>query len=308
MPSLLPKPEEASLSNLFLYLASVVIWGSTWIAITFQYGVVAPEVSVAYRFWFAAVLLMGWCLVRGLNLRFTLREHAWLALQGALMFGINYVFVYLAEQRIPSGLMATIFSVLVFLNLLGARIFFGTPIAAKALLGAAMGVAGVAFICLPGSGQALGKGLGYGVGLALGGTVAASLSNLISQRNQRQGLPVLQGNAFGMLYGASFVGLYCWLAGKPFTFDPSLHYVASLAFLALFGSVLAFGAYLTLVGRIGAGQAGYVMVAIPLVALLISTLVEGLRWHFLLAVGVALCLAGNLLVLPRNPKPGEARA
>ena len=69
------------MSNLTLYLASVLIWGSTWIAITFQYGVVAAEVSVAYRFWLAAALLMGWCLVRGLKLRFTLREHAWLALQ-----------------------------------------------------------------------------------------------------------------------------------------------------------------------------------------------------------------------------------
>jgi drug/metabolite transporter (DMT)-like permease len=287
------------MNNLSLYLISVLIWGSTWIAITFQYGRVAPEVSVAYRFGLASVLLLGWCLLRGLKLRFTRREHGWLALQGALMFGLNYVCVYLAEQRIPSGLMAVIFSLLSVLNLLGARVFFGTPVPAKALWGVAIGITGVALICLPGSAGALhGSGFGTGVAIALVGTVAASFSNLVSQRNQRQGIPVVQGNALGMAYGAGFVALACLLAGRPFAFDPSLRYLGSLAFLAVFGSILAFGAYLTLVGRIGAGRAGYAMVAIPVVALLLSTLLEGLQWRWGLALGAALCLAGNALVLP----------
>jgi drug/metabolite transporter (DMT)-like permease len=136
------------------------------------------------------------------------------------------------------------------------------------------------------------------VAIALVGTVAASFSNLVSQRNQRQGIPVVQGNALGMAYGAGFVALACLLAGRPFAFDPSLRYLGSLAFLAVFGSILAFGAYLTLVGRIGAGRAGYAMVAIPVVALLLSTLLEGLQWRWGLALGAALCLAGNALVLP----------
>lgn len=297
------------MNNLSLYLVSVLIWGSTWIAITFQYGRVAPEVSVAYRFALAALLLVGWCLLRGLRLRFTLREHGWMALQGALMFGLNYVCVYLAEQRIPSGLTAVIFSLLAILNLLGARLFFGTPVPGKALLGTVIGVTGVGFICLPGAAGTLhGDGFRTGLALVLAGTVAASLSNLISQRNQKHGIPVVQGNAVSMTYGAVLVALYCWAAGRPFGFDPSLRYLGSLAFLALFGSILAFGAYLTLVGRIGAGRAGYAMVAIPVVALMLSTLLEGLRWHGWLALGVALCLAGNLLVLPRAPRVAERAA
>ncbi|WP_257306150.1 DMT family transporter [Geothrix campi] len=295
------------MNDLSLYLVSVLIWGSTWIAITFQYGRVAPEVSVVYRFGLAAFLLAAWCLLRGLKLRFTRREHGWLALQGALMFGLNYVCVYLAEQRIPSGLMAVIFSLLAILNLLGARVFFGTPVARKALAGVALGIAGVGLVCLPGVGFGTGS-LRAGLGLALGGTVAASLSNLVSQRNQRHGIPVMQGNAVSMAYGAAFVALYCALAGRPFTFDASLHYLGSLAFLAVFGSILAFGAYLTLVGRIGAGRAGYAMVAIPVVALALSTAVEGLRWHWGLALGAAFCLAGNLLVLPAGARPRLARA
>lgn len=289
------------MSNLALYLTSVLIWGSTWLAITFQYGKVAPEVSVAYRFALAALLLAAWCLGRGLKLRFTAREHGWLALQGALMFGINYVCVYLAEQRIPSGLVALVFSLIAILNLFGARLFFATPLAGKAVAGAVLGVAGVALMGLPGATALQGQQARSGLILALVGTVAASLSNLLSQRNQRRGIPVMQGNAVGMAYGAAFVALYGWMAGRPFAFDTSARYLGSLAFLAVFGSILAFGAYLTLVGRIGAGRAGYAMVAIPVVALVLSTIFEGLHWEWRLALGVALCLGGNVLVLPRKP-------
>jgi drug/metabolite transporter (DMT)-like permease len=287
------------MNDLSLYLVSILIWGSTWIAITFQYGRVAPEVSVAYRFTVAAGLLAAWCLLRGLKLRFTWREHGWMALQGGLMVGINYVCVYLAEQRIPSGLMAVVFSLMAVFNLIGARFFFGTPLTRKALAGMALGVAGVGLVCLPGASGSLQGGLDR-VGLLLGltGTVAASLSNLVVQRNLRRGIPVLQGNAVGMAYGAATVALFCWATGRPFTFDPSLRYLGSLAYLALFGSVLAFGAYFTLVGRIGAGRAGYAMIVIPVVALALSTAFEGLQWRWGLVLGAGLCLAGNVLVMP----------
>lgn len=293
------------MNNLTLYLASILIWGSTWIAITWQYGRVAAEVSVAYRFTLAAALLAAWCLLRGLKLRFTLREHGWMALQGTLMVGINYVCVYLAEQRIPSGLMAVIFSLMAVLNLVGARLFFGTPLTRRALAGMALGVAGVGLVCLPGASGSLQGGLDRG-GLLLGlvGTVAASLSNLVVQRNLRQGIPVVQGNAVGMAYGAASVALFCWAAGRPFAFDSSLRYLGSLAYLSVFGSVLAFGAYFTLVGRIGAGRAGYAMIVIPVVALALSTAFEGLQWRWELALGAALCLGGNALVMPGNgPRP-----
>lgn len=296
------------MSNLGLYLTSVLIWGSTWLAITFQYGAVPPEVSVAYRFGLAALLLLVWCRIRGIGLRFRPRQHGWIALQGATMFGANYVLVYLAEQRIPSGLMAVIFSLLAVLNLLGARLLFRAPLRAAALGGTALGIAGVALVCLPRSAFGAGPGFRAGLIFAVAATVVSSFSNLLSQRNQRQGLPVVPTNTLGMLYGAGFVALYCWGAGRPFVLDLSLRYLGSLAFLALFGSVLAFGAYLTLVGRIGAGRAGYAMVAIPVVALALSTAFEGLRWEWTLLLGAALCLAGNVLVLPRPPRPAMAPA
>src|SRR5271167_1669901 len=131
---------------LVLFAVCMLIWGSTWLAITFQLGVVAPEPSVAYRFALAALLLAAWCLATGRSLRFALSQHPWFAAQGILLFGLNYLCVYQAELRIASGLVALLFSLIVFLNLLGVRIFFATPINPRTLLGAMVGVSGVTLL------------------------------------------------------------------------------------------------------------------------------------------------------------------
>jgi drug/metabolite transporter (DMT)-like permease len=291
------------LSNVGLYLVSVLIWGSTWLVIKFQLGQVSPIVSVAWRFALAALMLMIYARLRHRRLHFSRRDHAWIALQGVLLFGINYIGVYLSEQYLVSGLVAVVFSLVVFMNSLGLRLFFGTPIRGSALLAAMLGVIGVALIfgrqLLSLRAGAAGQLLG--LMLAFGATLVASLGNMVATRNHRHGLPVLQLNAWSMLYGAAFVIVVALASGAPLRFDGSLPYVASLLFLALFGSALAFGAYLTLMGRIGADRAAYTAVAIPIVALLLSTAFERLRWHLETAAGVAACIAGIVLALWRRP-------
>jgi drug/metabolite transporter (DMT)-like permease len=281
------------MNTLGLYLTSVLIWGSTWLVITYQFGPVPPTVSVAYRFALSGLLLLGWCRIRGLRLRFTRAEHLWMLLQGVLLFGVNYVCVYLAETEVTSGLVAVAFSLVVFLNIAGTRIFFRTPVKTATLLGAVAGVSGIVLVFLPELSRGGAKGNPVlGLVLALVGAVSASLGNMVASRNHRYGVPVVAG--------------YALAAGQPFAFDWSTRYLLSLGYLAVFGSIVAFGAFLTLLGRIGADRAGYVTVAIPVVALLLSGLFEGLRWHPSLFVGVLLCLAGNVVVLARR-KTGEPR-
>ena len=281
-----------------LYLTSVLIWGSTWLAITFQFGAVPPAVSVVYRFALAGLILLTWARTKGLRLRFSLGEHLWMALQGFLLFGINYLCVYLAETEITSGLVAVVFSLLVILNIAGARLFFGTPLKPFTMLGAALGIGGVVLVFLPEIGRGTGRGNPtLGIAFALGGALTASLGNIVAYRNHGRGLPVVQMNTFGMIYGSLFVAVFALVTRQPFLFDWSPRYLISLVYLAVFGSILAFGAFLALLGRIGADRAGYVTVAIPIVALLFSGLFEGLRWHMSLVLGILLCLAGNVAVL-----------
>ena len=292
------------MSDLFLYVVTVLIWGSTWFAITLQLGTVPPAVSVAWRFLAAATILLGFALLRGLPLRFSRREHLWMALQGLLLFCLNYVGFYVSEQYLASGLVAVICSLLTVGNIIGMRVFFGVHTRPLNLLGALLGITGVIVLFWPEL-RALSTGgkTTLGMAWALGATICASLGNMAAARNQRRQLPVLQVNGWSMLYGALCTCVIVALMGQRFTFECSWRYVSTLAYLALFGSVLAFGAYLTLMKRIGAGRAGYAMVAIPVVALLISTVMENLQWTATLWTGVALCLAGNVLVLKRDPAP-----
>ena len=292
------------MSSLSLYLACVLIWGSTWIAITFQFGVVPAEMSVAYRFGLSALLLFGWCALRRQPLRYPLSEHRFFALSGMLTFGGNYVMVYYSETFVSSGLVAVLFSTMVFMNLLFARLFFGNPMRPEVIAGSVLGFAGIVLVFWPEVAQfSHAGGALSGLLLGLGATVSASLGNMVMVRYQKSGVPVVQANAWGMLYGSLGVFAYSAAGGGPFVFDASFRYVASLAYLTLFGSILAFGAYMTLVRRIGPERAGYTSVAIPVVALVISTLFESFQWHIATVAGLALCIGGNVLVLRTARKP-----
>ena len=286
------------MSNPALFLTSALIWGSTWLAITYQLGMVAPEGSVAYRFALASVCIALWCAITGASLRFSRRNHAFLAAFGATLFGLNYVAVYWAERYVASGLVAVVFSTIVFMNPIGTRFAFGTPLTARTLLAAALGVAGVALLFVPEIDAARhGGSAALGIAFAFGGTVIATAGNLIAVRNHNEDLPTFPTTAWGMAYGALTAALVATVTGVPWAFDPRVGYVASLIYLALFGSVAAFGAYLTLLKRIGAGPASFVGVATPVIALLLSTLFEGYRWTWVAVVGVVLAVIGNWLAL-----------
>lgn len=183
-----------------LFAASTLIWGSTWLGIKYQLGVVAPEISVVYRFAAAGALLVLWCAATGGSLRFSRRDHLFLAAQGALMFGFNYSGVYVAEEYATSGLVAVLFSTIVFLNPIFMRIVYRTPLSPRVLVAAVLGVAGVALLFLPDLVAARrGGNAAMGIVFGLGATVIASAGNIVALRNQRAGIPTFSGTAWAML-------------------------------------------------------------------------------------------------------------
>jgi drug/metabolite transporter (DMT)-like permease len=286
-----------------LFVIASVIWGSTWLAITFQLGDIAPEVSLTYRFALAAALIALGCKATGRSLRFPLRVHWLLAAQGALMFGFNYIAVYRAELYVASGLVAVLFSTMVFMSLVGARLAFGTRITRSAVVGASLGVGGVVLLFLPEILAAQNGGnAATGIALGLGAALIATLGNLVTMQMQRRELPIFETTAWGMAYGAALSALIATLMGASWTFDTHAPYVLSLAYLAVFGSVVAFGAYLTLLKQVGAGPSSYTSVATPVVAMLLSTLFEGYRWSALALLGVVLAAVGNVLVIRQRER------
>lgn len=284
------------MTNAALYGLAVAIWGSTWLAIKFQLGAVAPAVSVVWRFAIAAAITLLIAHARGSVPRFSLGHHLRIALQGVPLFGLSYVCVYAGEQFITSGLMALIYSLIVIWTLLGSRVLFGTPITAMAAVAALLGVGGLALVFWPEI-VAVFERRGSPLGLELGllGSLLSAAGTLAASYNERSGIPLVPGMGWAMFYGAISVALFATVTGQRFTIDWSPTYLASLAYLTLFGSVIAFAAYLTLQSRVGPYRASYSAVVIPVVALILSTLFEHLHWQINMIAGAILCLSGNLL-------------
>ncbi len=281
-----------------IYAIVVLIWGTTWYAIKYQLGVVAPEISLVYRFALAAACVFAFARATGSPLRLSLKDHRMVALQGATLFCLNYWMTYLSTQYLTSGLVAVIFTSIIFFNVVNGRLLFGTPVERRVLIAAGAGVAGVGLLFLPELRSAFEEpAVAHGAGLALAATYVASLGTMAASRNTRKGLPVVTVNAYGLAYGTIGLAAIAAIRGTPVAFDPHWPYVLSLLYLSLAGTSLAFGLYLALIKRIGASRAAYTSVLFPVVALTVSTLFEGYAWSVPAMLGLAVLVAGNALAL-----------
>ena len=253
---------------------------------------------MAWRFLLASLLLFAYCAARRLPLRFGARQHAWIALQGALMFSVSYVFVYYAEQHVVSGLVAVGYSASPLLGMLGMRACFGTPMTGRIAAGSALGIAGIGLVFWPELAHLRGSGeVALGALYTALAVVVSTLGSLAAHRNQAAKLPLWQTMAWGMLYGSGLSFTMAAVLGRPLDFEATAPYVLSLLYLAVLGSIIAFAGYLTLLQRIGAARSGYIGVMVPIVALVISAAFERFAWHALTFAGIAVSVAGNIVIL-----------
>ena len=260
-----------------------------------------PLISVVYRFFLAALILLAYAYFVSLNLKFSRREHAMMALLGFFLFGINYWLVYVAELSLPSGLVAVVFSSIIFLNIINGALILRSAIRWYVFFGALTGMFGIALVFNE-------EILGFDISgantiaflLAFSAAVLASLGNITSAYIQKKKIPVIQANAFGMFYGACFMLMISLIIDKPFNFEFSFPYISSLLYLSIFGSIIAFSCYLTLLGKIGPDKSAYVTLIIPVIALILSTFFENYTWTAASLAGVVLILTGNFIVLRRK--------
>lgn len=295
-------PDSSPRSAQWLDLAAIVIctacWGTTWFAITLQLGVVDPVVSIVYRFGLAAVLLFAWCLLRGESLALTRAQHAAAFGVGLFTFAIDYAFVYWAEERVTSAVVAVVFASLAFLNLIGFRIAFGQRAPALAWGAASLGIAGVALLSWEEIAAAqFGVRAMTGIGLTLLGVLAAVVGNIYARRGEVAGATIAASTGWAMGYGAALLAIYALLTGKAWAIEPTWGYALSLVHLTLNGSVIAFLLYYGLARRRGYATASYISALAPPVAMVVSTLFEDKTWGFMALGGIVLVLAGQWLLL-----------
>lgn len=287
--------------SLLLYLLLIACWGFSWIAIKWQQGDVATEVSIFYRFAMAAVAMFLLGKILGWLQPVRLSQHKWFALQGCCLFSFNFLFFYHSTFYIASGLTAVTMATAPIFNAVLGRYFYGTEIKVNFILGAPLGLMGIGLL-FAGDFMALGWSwpLLKGMLLALAGTCCFSLGNMLSIRNSKQQVQPYTATSYAMLYGCAVLLLIILFGGHSFQLELAPRYVWSLLYLALPASVFGFTAYLLLVDRLGAHNAAYILVITPCVALLVSSVYENYQWGWHSSIGLALVIAGNLVIQQKS--------
>jgi drug/metabolite transporter (DMT)-like permease len=234
---------------------------------------------------------------------FNLHQHLSFLLLGVTLFSLNYIFSYLANTYLISGIVAIAFSTILIMNILGERIYFKIKSSKETLFAAGFGIIGILII--------FGKELlnfkledktNIGIILSFVATFWASTGNLIHQKNSKDKIPFIQSIAYGMLYGSIFTLIVAKFRGAEIIFDNSISYILSFLYLSIVGSVVAFYLYLKLLENIGSARAGYIGVIMPIVALIVSTIFEGLQWTNNLIFGLPVLIFGCVLILNQKSK------
>jgi drug/metabolite transporter (DMT)-like permease len=256
--------------------------------------------SVAYRFFAAGLLLIILCVILDYRMRFSLKEHILFFLLGVSLFGINYWLVYAAEQYLTSGLIAVMFSLIVFTNTVLSSVMLKTKITLQVMSGGILAIVGTILIFKKELHGLYAEDSMFGaIVISLIAVLLASFGNVLAAYNQKKDLPVIQANAYGMLYGSLTVLVIGLAKGTPLNFDTSSSYILSLVYLSAFGSIVAFTSYLKLIGRIGAPKASYIVVIVPVIAMVFSTIFESYQWQRSALVGMPVLVLGNLIAMDK---------
>jgi drug/metabolite transporter (DMT)-like permease len=284
--------------NSFLYVSVVFIWGTTWVALLGQVGDVPIVLSVFYRFALASILFLPALYVLGKLQRVQSIDHFFFLLQGLCLFSINYLFFYNASLYLVSGLISVIFALATLFNAFNQWLIWRRPPPATIYLSSVLGVVGLMMLFWGQffQGQYNSESL-LGIAYAALGTYCFSLGNMISLRHSACGIQPSTSIAYSMIYGAVILLIIVLFSGVEWVWDSRPIYGGTLLYLAIPGSILAFTAYLSLIGRIGADKAVYSTVLFPIVALTISTFVENYAWDIFAVAGLVFILLGVLLAL-----------
>jgi drug/metabolite transporter (DMT)-like permease len=278
-----------------LYALVIFGWSTSWLPLKMQLGVIAPEVSLVWRFMIATVLMAIITTMMGYPLKVKAREHLRFIALGFCLFSMNFNLFYYGGLYATSGLLAVVFSTAALVNILLVSILTRTPPKKMMIVAAIMGFAGVGILYSPQF--EAGEGALTSLLLCLLGTLFFCTGNMISASSQKDGIPVMTANSWGMFYGVSILALISLLRGHEFGIEMTAGYIGSLLWLAVFSSVLAFSAYLVLIGHIGSGKAGYATAVFPVGALLISTFFEDYQWSLAAVIGLAFVVGGNVVML-----------
>ena len=296
------EPRGSARSVAIPFIIFTAIWGSTWIVIRTQLGTVPPQWSVTYRFIVAAAAMAALAKWKRDSLRLGRSGLIAALFLGFTQFCVNFNAVYLAERHITSGVVATVFALLLIpASLMGWLLLHHRPTKrfAWSSLFAVIGIA-LLFVHEVREHPADSRQIAAGIGLTFVGMLGAAIANVVQARPEIRRFPLFAMLAWSMAAGALIDGTIALVMTGPPVFDPRPAYWLGVLYLALFASVLTFSLYYPVVRKIGPAKAAYSSVLVPIIAMGFSTVFENYRWTGLTIAGAVLALGGMAAAMRKD--------
>ena len=288
--------------TLVVYLCLCAVWGSTWIVIKIGLRDLPPLTFAGLRMGLACLLLAPF----GLAARWSLsrREVLSVAVAGFLQIGLSYALLFIATQWIASGLAAILFATFpIWVGLFAHFLLPDEPLTPKAVAAAALGLAGVAVIEAPavaGIFSAPAGRVAAGGALVLASAVVSAYANAEVPPVLNVWLQTLVGSVFLLAAAAALE------RGARLRWTGSA--VASLAYLAIFGTALTFAGLFWLIPKVPVAVVGTIPLVDTLIAVALGSAVLREKLSLRILAGGVLILAGVLLAVSRRRSPGVAPA
>lgn len=290
------------------FVTMCLAWGFSWFAMKMQVDSFIPlELSVFYRFLATSFLMFILCLITKQKLALSRSEWRFIFIIGLFNFSLNFLLVYSAVSYIPSGVMATIFSLSIIISEIISALIYKRKIERKVIISSILGTIGLAFFILPlikfGQDSNFFKIL-IGFFLSLMAAFSYSFGNVITSKNNKVNkTPLYTLIAYASGVGAVFLLILNLIVGNKFIFDSSLKYIFSLSYLVIFASVIAFISLFYMIQKVGSTKANYTSLIYPMIALTTSSYFEGFQFKMISFIGFAMIIIALIIeFMPKKTK------
>lgn len=282
------------------FIGITLAWSFSWFAMTLQVASIVPlELSVFYRFASTAVLMFVLCVITKQRTTLGSKEWRFIIVIGLCNFCLNFLIGYFTVRYIPSGVIATIFSLSIITSEIIAALIDKRKIEKKVIISSVIGFLGLAFFILPsihfGANSNILK-IATGLFLALLMMTIYSFGNVLVAKNRKiNATPLYTLIAYSATVGSIFLLLFNLILGNKFIFDFSLSYVLSFSYLVLIASVLAFICLFYMIQNVGSTKANYTALIYPAIALTTSAYFEGFEMSFFSAIGFMMIVSALII-------------
>ncbi len=284
-------------------LTIVLIGGTGFLAVSFHMNYVEKEFAIAYRMLLGGVFIIAFTLFKRRPFpKITLSNVMKILISGLFLYAINYLFVYQAILGLPSGICTLITAAIIIPNAILGHLILGTKLKIRTILGAGISFIGLV-ILLPGDlfDFDVSQTATFSIIIMFSSLFISSFGTVITSKFMRDGLDFYWLTGLSVLTGGVFNFIVGYLIHDSISWSMEPGHFLVWGYMAFFATAVTFILYMQIVNKFGAGNASYIWIIAPAIALNLSVVFEGMEWTPDRIIGSIIILLGSLTSLKKKP-------